>query len=251
MNRHESQWRRSIPAELISSNEVHIWRAYLDLSRAQCESLLAILSVDELERASRFRFEKDQKRFIVARGMLRKILGHYLRKDPVQLRFDYAFHGKPVLATNAGYDHLDFNLSHSNAFAIYALTRGRNVGVDIECISEDVAIGQIAQRFFSPEEISSLASMDKARRSEVFFQYWARKEALLKAMGAGISFPMEQCDVSLLNGKFLSQIKLLGDHRACSYWYGQDLFPGNGYAAAIVVEGSDCNLSCWDYLNEA
>ena len=247
MNTDELQWRRAIPGELIYSNEVHVWRVFLDLTTLQSESLLGILSADELARAGRLRFERDQKRFIVARGILRKILGRYLGKNPHKLRFEYTSHGKPVLATNSGYDTLSFNLSHSDAFALYAVTRGRNIGIDIERVRDDVAVEQIAQRFFSQGEISSLERIHKNKRSEVFFQYWTRKEAFLKATGEGVSFPMEQCDVSLISGRVLSPITLLGDNRESSCWYGQDLFPGHGYAAAIAVEGGDWDLSCWHY----
>lgn len=247
MNTEELQWRPAIQGELKASNEVHIWRALLDVTAVQYENLLGFLSADELERAGRFRFERDQKRFIAARGMLRQILGTYLGKDPHELCFEYNFYGKPALATNAGYDTLSFNLSHADAYALYAVTRSAPIGIDIECIRHDVAIREIAQRFFSRRENYALERMEKARRNELFFQYWTRKEALLKAMGAGISFPMEQCDVSQISGSALAPIILTGDKSGGPCWYGQDLFPGCGYAAAITVEGHEWDISCWQY----
>ena len=248
MNTDKLQWRRATTKELIHSNEVHVWRVFLDLTTVQIESLTGILSTDELTRAGRFHFEKDQKRFITARGMLRQILGGYLGRPPHELRFEYTTYGKPVLATNAGYDTLRFNLSHSDEFALYAVTRGRNIGIDIERIRDDIDVEQIARRYFSQGEISSLERIHKDKRSEVFFQYWTRKEAFIKATGEGISFPMEQCDVSLISGRGLSPITVLGDNRENPCWYGQDLFPGRGYAAAIAVEGGDWDLSCWHFI---
>ena len=247
MNTHALQWRLAIPGELIASNEVHVWRVFLDLARIEIESLLGILSADELERAGRFHFERDQKRFIVAHGILRQILGKYLGKNPHELRFEYTSHGKPELIAEPGYDTLSFNLSHSGAFALYAVTRGRKIGIDIEQVRDEVTVGQIARRFFSQGEISSLERIPKEKRTEVFFQYWTRKEAFLKAMGEGFSFPMEQCDVSLLNGIVLSPIILLNDTQESSGWYVQDLFPCPGYAASIAVEGYEWVLSCWHY----
>jgi 4'-phosphopantetheinyl transferase len=247
MNTDELNWTRSTPRELPGSNEVHVWRVFLDTTTCRHESLREILSADELARASRFRFEIDQNRFIAARGMLRQILGSYLGIEPYKLQFDYTSYGKPALASNEGHVTIRFNLSHSNGFALYGITRGRNIGIDIELVRDDIAAGPIAQRFFSKSEISSLERIHKNKRSGVFFQYWTRKEAFLKAKGEGISFPMEQCDVSLINGKVLSPVTFLGDQSEKSCWYGQDLFPGHGYAAAIVVEGSDWELSCWDY----
>src|SRR5580765_3338393 len=109
MNTEKLQWRRGVPGELISSNEVHVWRVFIDTTNFQSESLQETLSADELIRAEQFHFEKDQKRFIVARGILRKILGHYLHKKPHELRFEYTSYGKPVLATDDGCDTLSFN----------------------------------------------------------------------------------------------------------------------------------------------
>jgi 4'-phosphopantetheinyl transferase len=102
MNTEKLQWRRAVPGELISSNEVHVWRVFLDTTNFQSESLLETLSADELTRAGKFHFARDQKRFIMARGILRTILGRYLGKKPHLLRFEYTSFGKPVLATNSG-----------------------------------------------------------------------------------------------------------------------------------------------------
>jgi len=241
------QWHRAIPGELIHSNEIHVWRAFLDLNSDQLARMAGMLSTDEVERAGRFRFERDQRRFIMARGILREILGRYLGKDPRTLRFDYTTYGKPLLSTSTGYDNIQFNLSHSDAFALYAFTPVRSIGIDIELIRDDVAAEHIAQRFFSVSEISLLEGIDQNKRAGAFFQYWTRKEAFLKALGEGVSFPMEQCDVSFINGSSWSPISMPGNITACPCWYGQDLFPGPGYAAAISAESGDLELSYLDY----
>ena len=247
MNKYESQWRMATLGELIYPNQVHVWRAYLDVPKMQRESLQRILSADELQRAGRFHFERDQNRFITARGILRHILGSYLRKNPYNVRFEYTAKGKPILAMAYEPGILSFNLSHSNAFALYAVTLHRNIGIDIEHISENVAIWEIARRFFSQAETSSLERIHKNKVHELFFQYWTRKEAFLKARGEGISFSMEKIDVSLIKGRILSPITLPGDESESMRWYIQDLFPGCGYAAAIAVEGGGCDLSFLHY----
>jgi 4'-phosphopantetheinyl transferase len=243
MNSDEIHWRPANPGEMIYSNEVHVWREFLDLSTLQNKRLLGILSSDELVRAGRLRYERDQKRFIAARGILRIILGRYLGENPQKIHFEYTSNGKPVLANNPGNDTLCFNLSHSDALALYAVTRGRNIGIDIERVRDDVAVEEIAQEFFSQDEISSLERIHKKKRNEVFFRYWTRKEALLKAMGEGISFPMEHFDVSSISGRDLSPIIFSGDKRESPRWYVQDLFPGRGFAAAIAGERGDWDLS--------
>lgn len=169
---------------------------------------------------------------------------------PDKLRFVYSHHGKPLLDVNTNPEPLNFNLSHSGDFVLYTFTRSRNIGIDIELVRENVALEQIALRFFSPDEIISLENINKEKRPELFFQYWTRKEAFLKAKGEGVSFPMELCDVSQLNGTQLSPIKILGDNSKDSYWFGRDLIAAPGYVGAIAVEGDKVNLSCRDYSVE-
>ncbi len=247
MNTDQLQWRQTIPDKLMSSNEVHVWRVFLDLPEFEIKSLLEFLSVDELERANRFYFEKDKKRFIVSRGILRKILSHYLGISPQMIRFEYTIYGKPVLASKSGEATHCFNLSHSNEFALYAVSIGRNIGIDIERVRDDVSVEQISQKFYSHNEISALENIHKNNRVKLFFKYWTRKEALLKAIGKGLSFSMEQYDVSLMTGSVLSSVIVHGNNEECSCWYVKDLFPGHGYVAAIAVDCSECNISCFHY----
>ena len=125
MNSDELQWPNAVPEKLINSDDVHVWRVFLDVTTVEFEKLLGFLSADELARAGRFHFEKDQKRFIVARGILRMILGSYLNIHSGKICFAYGAHGKPTLAHNPGDDNICFNLSHSGALALYAITLRR------------------------------------------------------------------------------------------------------------------------------
>lgn len=235
-NKAVPQWKQATPGELICLNQVHVWRACIDLPEVEMQKLLQILSADEVEKANLFHFEKDKNRFIAARGILREIIAGYSGISPHILRFKYTPKGKPELATNTDADALKFNLSHSGSFALYAFSLHQNIGIDIECIRHEVAAQQIAQKFFSKNEIRLLENIDKNKFHEVFFQYWTRKEALLKANGEGISFPMEQVDVSLIDGSGLSMVTLPGDGKENINLHAQDLFPGAGYAAALAVE---------------
>ena len=241
------QWHRAVQGELISSREVHVWRLLFNKHYSHVENIKKLLSADELERAGKFHFEKDHSKFIMARGVLRMILAGYLGLKPRELRFEYTSFGKPFLSENNGSDIISFSLSHSDDIALYAVTINQSVGVDVERIKESVDIAQIANRFFSTGEIQSLECIHEKERPGKFFQYWTRKEALVKAIGKGISFPLELIDVSLVKGKTLSPIKLSGTIEENSCWNVQDLYPGHGYAAAIATEGSDLNISLWDY----
>src|SRR5439155_22463572 len=180
----------------VTCNEVHVWRATLDLPRSRVQSLEQTLAADERTRAEQFHFQKDRMHFIVARGLLRAILGRYLATNPCTLRFCYSQYGKPTLAREAGSDaSLCFNVTHSHGLALYAITRNRALGIDLEHIRMDVAYEPIAEHFFSPYEVRMLRTVPPHLRSAAFFSCWTRKEAYLKARGLGLSLPLSQFDV--------------------------------------------------------
>ena len=238
---------QAFPNDLSHSNEVHVWRVFIGEAMTGIKGLREILSAGEMARARSFHFEKDRNRFVVARGMLRRILGCYLGKKPQDLRFDYTRYGKPFLATAPGTTALYFNLSHSAEIVLYAFSRSGDTGIDTECIRGDIAYKEIAQRFFTPGEINVLEQTTETQQPRLFYQYWTRKEAFLKAVGKGVSFPMEQCDVSMADGRVLSPVRLLSDANVISCWHVQDIFPADGYAAAIALDGADWSISCRDY----
>jgi len=162
--------------------------------------VLKSLVPDERQRAERFRFERDRRRFIVAHGVLRDILGRYLKCSPAQVSFSYNQYGKPALAQESEAIGLRFNMSHSHEVALYALTRAREVGVDVELLREDFASLEIAERFFSRSEVALLNSLAPELRTDGFFNCWTRKEAYIKALGEGLSHPLDRFAVSLAPG---------------------------------------------------
>ena len=186
---------------ILGSNEVHVWRASLDEFPSQIDIFLHTLAADEQKRAERFYFQRDRERFITAHGVLRAILGLYLNRAPKYLSFRYSSHGKPALAWESGGDAIRFNMSHSHGVALYAVTRDREVGIDVEFIRRDLAVEQIAERFFSRRETATLRALPTALREHAFFLCWTRKEAYIKARGEGLSLPLDQFDVSLIPGE--------------------------------------------------
>lgn len=235
------------PRNLVAAkHEVHVWRVALNDSRAA--SLRPKLSPDECARADRFHFARDRHRFIVARGSLRTILGAYLKKDPDQLGFSYSRYGKPALADETGGNYLNFNLSHANELALIAVTRERGIGVDIEFIRPQFASEEIAERFFSDNEVAALRALPRAVQSQAFFNCWTRKEAYIKAIGEGMSMPLNQFHVSLEPGSAAALLGNLRDAQEVSRWSLQELTPGPGYVAAVAVEGNDWQLRCWDHF---
>jgi 4'-phosphopantetheinyl transferase len=231
----------------VSRSEVHIWRASLAQPAIKIEALQEVLSDDERERASKFRFKKDQSNFIVARGVLRLILGRYLRLPPEQLRFDYNSYGKPDLHAELGERLLRFNLSHAGGLALYVITGGREVGVDIEILRDDVDGVGIAEHFFSPGEIKTLCALPPEVQTRAFFNCWTRKESYIKARGAGLSIPLERFDVSLSPCEPAALLSTLDDKREASRWLLRELSPGPDYVAAVAVEGGGWQLRCWQW----
>jgi 4'-phosphopantetheinyl transferase len=233
-----------IPTYNRPSDEVHVWWAALDLTlKTSCrDRLWATLSADERTRAERFRFSEDRMRFVSARGILRILLGRYLDVEPQRLRFCYNEHGKPALAPEFDRSDLQFNVSHSDSVALYAVAWGRRVGVDVERIRTDVSIEAIAQRFFSPQERAALGALPAGLRREAFYSGWTRKEAFLKARGEGLSLPLDQFDVSLLPGEPAALLYVAGDQEETSRWSFLELTAPPGYAATLAVEGRDLTL---------
>jgi 4'-phosphopantetheinyl transferase len=238
-------WHEPALHPALSDNEIHIWVTSLDRPAAQVSNLSRNLSPDESHRASRFRFEKDRDHFIVARGVLRALLGGYLGLGPRELRFSYNAYGKPSLAPAAGSPTLDFNLSHSHELALLAFTRARRVGVDLEFIRPDFATHEIAQRFFSKQETDALRSLSSDLRTEGFFNCWTRKEAYVKARGEGLSHPLDKFCVSLTPGEPASLLSIKGRPTEVNRWHLHNLPVATGYAAALALETPHATLKLW------
>ncbi len=238
-------WHPPPESLTLGSDEVHVWRATLDRSAAALQRLLQTLSEDESARADRFYFQRDREHFIAARGLLRSLLGGYLSFPPEQLRFGYSPHGKPSLPGE--WSELHFNLSHSHALALYAVTRGREVGIDLEYIRPELADEPIAERFFSAREAGALRSLPASLQPEGFFNCWTRKEAYIKARGEGLTISLDQFEVSLAPGEPAALLSVNSDPAEASRWSLRELAPGPGYVAAIAVEGEGWQIQCWEW----
>lgn len=245
MEESNSLW--ALPPESLglARDEVHVWLLALDQSPSRIQSLMAILSADEQNRANRFHFQRDRDHFIVARGTLRTILGRYLGKEPEALRFSYTYYGKPALEKEFEGESLRFNLSHSHGLALLAVTRDREIGVDIERVRAGMADEQIAERFFSDKEVGVLRGLPRDLQDRAFFDCWTRKEAYIKARGEGLSMPLALFDVSLAPGEPAALIETRGEPLESERWSMRELIADPDFAAAIAVEGNDWSLRCW------
>lgn len=231
----------------LGEEDVHVWRSALDQTEAAVQGFFHLLAPDERGRAERFHFREDRERFIVARGLLRCILSHYLDVEPDRVKFGEGLYGKPFLITDGGISTVRFNLSHSRGLALYAITRNREVGIDLEYMCSDIAVERIAEQFFSGSEQAALKALPPNERTEAFFSCWTRKEAYIKARGEGVSFPLDQFSVSLSPSEPATLLSVEGGLQESALWTLRELTPGPGYAAALAVEGDHWRLGCWQW----
>src|ERR1700689_1033938 len=149
-------WQPS-PARLaVAEDEIHVWRAHIECDETVLRQFVATLSSDEEGRAERYVFPRDRNRFIAVRGILRELLGRYGAPPPADFEFDYGPQGNPSLHIHPRQPSVQFNVSHSHGVALLAFARGRQLGVDLELVRPDIAKQQIAERYFSPQEVMEL-----------------------------------------------------------------------------------------------
>jgi 4'-phosphopantetheinyl transferase len=202
-----------------------------------------LLCALERERAARFVFEIHRRRFVAARASLRRVLGHCLDRDPAGLAFDYTDRGRPIL--RASPPDFDFNLAHSGDLALLALS-SRRVGVDVEQLRDMANALAIARRFFSPREVAALKRLPEDERRHGFFNAWTRKEALIKAVGAGLG-ALEQTEVSLAPDEVPA---VLGAPGGAEAWQLFALEPSPGFVGAVAVQAAPplVRLTTWCWL---
>lgn len=216
----------------MSAHHLRVWLADLDRHGADAAEL-ALLSEDERARAARFHFDVHRRRFVACRALLRRLLAADLGTAPQDVAFQYGPFGKPALA---GESDLRFNVSHSDQYALVGLTRGRDLGLDIERVRALDDLERLAETVFSPAERVELWQVPPASRPEAFFNGWTRKEAYIKARGDGLQ-RLADFDVSLGPCEPVRLRRVQGEPDEPARWSLTALTPIPGFAAAVCVEG--------------
>ncbi len=222
-------------APRLNGSDVHVWVLPLKCDAEAVPDLERALSPDEIARADRFVFAHLRRRYVVARGALRFLLGTYLDTGPESITFAYMERGKPVLDERHR-SHLVFNVSHSQELALIAVSTGGDLGVDVEALRPMPDAADIAERFFSPVERAALRALPAASRDEAFFACWTRKEAYIKAIGDGLTCPLDTFDVSCAPDE---PARLLAISHASAqetkHWSLIGFRPTDGYVGAVAV----------------
>ena len=196
----------------------------------------ALLSDAERHRARRFAFARDASRFIVARARLRELLAVRLGVRAEAVEFEYGAYGKPALSRQFADSDLHFNLSHCGDVAAYAFARGHAIGIDLEAVRVISDADDIAARYFSPRENTTYRTLNPRDRPLGFFNCWTRKEAFLKALGGGLSIPLDRFDVTLAPGEPAKVLRVENTPGDSSGWRLDSFCPAAGYVAAIASQ---------------
>lgn len=243
-------WATGPGRPVLGDADIHVWCAPLDLASAEVELLARTLDPSEGERAARYRFERDRRRFVVRRGVLRRILGRYLGEEPGRLEFTYGPQGKPALG-GAARRLVNFNLSHSGGIALYAFAAGADLGVDVEHLKPLPDADQVSERFFSRREHGVYQALTAHQKVRGFYNCWTRKEAFVKAPGHGLSHPLDRFEVSLVPGEEARVLSVDGDAGWGALWFLREVEPGPGFVGALAAEGSGWQISHWRYEDHA
>jgi 4'-phosphopantetheinyl transferase len=218
-----------------------------DLLPVELEQLAEVLDPEERARANRFRLPRDRGRFIAARGRLRQLLGRYAGEAPAQLKFDIGPFGKPELRRPPPAAPLGFNLSHSDGIGVLAVGPMLGLGVDVERVRPVVEARAIAERMFTAEENQALGALPIEHQLVSFFRHWTRKEAVVKSLARGLSYP---------NGFSLppdspspTPVELESDGAVTRRWLLPLPSLRDGFVAALATT-APATIRCWNWPGE-
>lgn len=225
---------------VLEPDTVHVWAFTLEGTAAVIDTCRDSLSPAERQRADRFVFAHDRTRFIIAHGVLRHLLSRYCGFAPSLLRFDATSTGKPSLQPAAGPPaSLGFNLSHSEAGALLGVSYGRELGVDLERVRSDIEALGISRHYFFGAERKAIEEAVPTERDSTFFRYWVAKEAVLKAQGVGLGFPLDRFCVNFLPGGHAARIETLDPGVLQPDWTVRMLACDSGWVGAVAARGDE------------
>jgi 4'-phosphopantetheinyl transferase len=240
--------RRELPAHGIRSfrglaseaieltrDRIDVWLIQTRIASAIANDLSQLLSPEETTRAARFRFEHLRCAFIATRAALRFLLGLYLQIEPALVQICYGKHGKPYLAIA---ESIAFNVSHSGDLAALAFGVGGDIGVDVECLRPVPEISALVRRFLSCTEVDHLLSLPREEQQSFFFRYWTCKESFVKAVGTGLSTPLDSFDVILYSDQLPGVVELAPNEG----WTIVELDLPNGFAGSLAYRGKGKHL---------
>ncbi len=234
---------RLVPPGPLGHAEVHLWCIPLEIGSDSLRGLRRVLSDEEQQRAERFRFEPDRRRYIAARAALRTLLGRYVDQPAERIVFSYSTAGKPFLQRADGGSGPHFNVSHSGAIALLAFCADAELGIDVELVRDIEDTESIVRRFFCAAEVEQWMGLPGHLRQKAFYDCWTRKEAVVKAMGGGLSVPLDAFQVSF-SPTDAPRVRFRHD-AGVTPWSLYDVSPAADYSGALAIRGARWDLRCW------
>ncbi len=235
---------RSLPAA-IGPGDVHVWSWTVTGPNQPSQADLSILDESERRRTARYYFAPDRIRYSVCHANMRRILASYLKRTPKSLTFREAEGGKPELVLNEPDAPLSFNLSHSKSVALLAVALNMAIGVDVEDIRPIER--EVANRFFSPSEIASMADLDGEDWLDAFYRCWTRKEAVIKAEGFGLRIPLAAFDVSVRADESAALLAARPKAKLTAAWHLHHLAPAGGSIGALAVADAAAEIKTYSF----
>ena len=235
------EWRGHPRLEL---KAVHLWGIELDGSPHCLERCAQWLDEEEQHRAARLIREEDRQRYVLAHGGLRAVLSRYLGIGPEVVSLYRNEAGKPSLTRELrGQPAITFNMSHAHGRALIAISKGQEVGVDLERIRSDVEVAKLSERYFAPSEHATIMQSTHEERAARFFRYWVSKEAVLKAQGLGLQ-ALSQCEILLGADGVGAEVLVPMGSPLQNNWRVRLLSCGEGWEGAVAAQGMDWVVQC-------
>ncbi len=230
----------------LTPGESHLWLASLRQPRSLVDSLAGCLNQYERETAARFHGEDNQRRYLVSHGLLRVLLGRYLERPPASLGFGIGRFGKPYLQLPEGSAAVQFNLSHAHDLAALAVSSVAPVGVDVERLRSTTDIPKLVKRYFSKTEIAHFQLIAFEQHPQWFFRVWTCKEAVSKAMGCGLSQPLNRFTVPEADLEARFQVTASCDLIDIDTWSVTGFRYGADYLGAVATPATrQRQISTW------
>jgi 4'-phosphopantetheinyl transferase len=227
----------------VEPDTVHVWAFTLEAPPECVEVCRSWLSDSERERADRFVFERHRVRHTVAHGVLRRLLSLYCNSTPESLQFAATRTGKPALQPGSGAaPAIAFNLTHSETRGALGVSSGLPLGIDLEQLRTNIEALSISSNYFFGAERLAIESAPAALREATFFRYWVAKEAVLKAEGIGLGFPLDRFRVDFLPGEATARIETLDPAALAGDWTVRMLPCEPGWLGAVAARGSNWKL---------
>lgn len=228
----------------LQPNHVHIWSVNVSAHENRLPIYWEILNDEEKLKALRYKFDKDRNCYVIARSILKKLLSIYLNIRARHIEIKLGDYGKPYIHHSS---KINFNISHSNKAILIGFVLNDNFGIDVEYTQRKLNVKRLAKQFFSEEELNALLALDITDRLQGFYNCWTRKEAFIKALGSGLSFPLHQFVVSLNSTDNAMLEKTKWDEKEKYKWVLKTVKHKDNYIGAFAVRGKVSNIKSWIY----